>query len=240
MSRLLLTTAAVLATLAAPSAARADYVLDSFTNPSPGTIYQIALLNSNPYTAPSTAVSATVTRDVTVTVIAPLPPNFNGVSGTIGGGAFSMDTDNATDARSDLTYTLTGASRNLTGATGLDLAFINVNPGNTSTGVATTMPVKIDLVTATGTLSLTTTVAGTAVPLAKTFNFASFTGTGNLSQVNSIKISLNGPAGNVAADFALDEIRVRAPVPAPPAVLLAGMGLVVLAGRSRLRRKATA
>lgn len=242
MTRLLLTSVvAVAATLAAPAAARADFVLDTFSNPTPGTIYQIALLNSNPYKAPTTAVGAGIARDVTVTVVAPLPPTFNGVSGQIGGGIYSMDTDNMTKATSEIKYTLTGAAGNLTGATGLQLAFLNMNPGNTSTGVATSTPVTVTVVTSGGTKSLTTTIAGNALPFTKSFAFSSFTGASwNLGSVSSITFTINGGAApNTATDFALDEIRVKQ-VPAPAGLILAGIGLVGLVGRSRFTRKSVA
>lgn len=221
--------------------ASADYVLDDFNNPSPGTIYQISLLNgTGPYTSPTTTVSSGVTRTVQVSVNT-TPVNFNSVSGTIGGGVFTMDSDNSSAATSKITYALTGASRNLSGATGLSLNFLNLDPGTVPTGgTPNSVPVQVQLVTSTGTRTLNTTITGSGAPFTRDFDFSSFSGTGNMSQVNSIVFTINRPAvSQRAVDFALDGVSVKQ-VPAPPAVLLAGLGVLALLGRARLARKPAA
>lgn len=235
MNRLSLTAVvAAAALLGAPAAARADYVLDTFANPDPATIYQISLLNGNPYTSPTTTVSAGVTRSIQVTVNT-TPVNFNSVSGTIGGGTFTMDSDNSSAATSKLTYALSGAASNLSGASGLELAFKTFDAGT----AASSTPVTIEVVTKTGTLTRTTTIAESATPFTQSFAFATFTGSGNLGQVNTIRVTINGGSGTqTAVDFAMDEVRVTA-VPAPPALLLGAIGLAGLVGRARLRRAAT-
>ncbi|HEX4611662.1 MAG TPA: hypothetical protein VH092_25930, partial [Urbifossiella sp.] len=164
----------------------------------------------------------------------PLPPNFNSVSGTIGGGSFSMNTDNATKASSALTYTLSGAASNLSGASGITLGFQDMDPGAASSSV----PVTISIVTSTGTLTDTTTIAGNTNPFTQTFALSSFTGSGNLGHVNSIRITINGGASSeTAVDFAMDEVKIKT-VPAPPALVLAAIGFVGLIGRNRFLRKA--
>ncbi len=234
MNRLLFTTIATAATLGAPAAARADFVLDTFANPSPGQEYLVARDNASPYTSSTTTVSAGVSRSIQVTVVSPNPPNFNSVSGIIGNGAFTMDSANDGAVTAQISYALSGSAGNLAGAGALELAFKNVNPGNDGT---VGPPITIDIVTATGTLTTTTTIPGSTIPYSQSFAFGSFTGTGDLSQVNTIRITINGGASpQTAVDFAMDEIRVRTAVPAPPALVLAGIGLVGLLGRSRLRR----
>ena len=77
--------------MAIASPARADIVIDTFTDPATVN-YQINLLNSNPFTAPSTLLSNGLTRDLTVTVTSPPFPAFNAASGSIGSGAFKRET----------------------------------------------------------------------------------------------------------------------------------------------------
>jgi len=236
LSRLAVVAVTVAGFLTLAPRASADYILDGFDNPNPGQIYQISLLNGNPYTSPTTAVSSGVTRTIQVAVSS-TPVNFNSVSGTIGGGSFSMDTDNVTKASSQITFALSGAASNLSGATGVSLGFLNLDAGNS----ATSIPVTVQVVTATGTRTFTGTIDESSGAFTKDFNFSSFTGSGNLSQVNSIVLTLNGGSSSkVATDFALDSVSVKGPnpVPAPPALLLAGVGALALIGRARLARRA--
>ena len=230
--------------LAGSPRATAAYVLDNLNVPTPGTPYQITLLNAAPtYTSPSDIISAGVSRQITVNVTAPVNPAFNAVSGTIGSGAFSLNTDDLTKANASITYTLTGSASNLTGTTGLSLQFIALNAGNvtnTPLVVASNIPVTITVVTSGGTKSLTTSISS----LNPTFNFASFTGPGTLAlgNVSSIRIALNGGANSrFATDFSLDNVKVL-PVPAPAGIVLGAIGFVgLLGGRARsLRRKAVA
>jgi hypothetical protein len=213
--------------------ASADFVLDNFNTPSPGTNYQITLLNANPYTSPTDTISPGVNRTVTVTVTTPVNPAFNAASGTIGGGLFSLDTANDSKVNSRIRYDLSGSAQNLSLATGLVLDFETFNAGNlTATTAATDIPLTVSLVTSTGTRTLNTFISGDA-----TLNFSSFSGTGNMSQVSRIDITLNNTTNSrLATDFALDKIVVKA-IPAPPAVLLAGVGVLALIGRARLTRR---
>lgn len=235
-ARLAVATAVVATFLSLTPRASADYILDGFTNPNPGQMYQISLLNGNPYNSPSVATGVTgVTRDVQVTVNSPIPTNFNSVSGTIGGSTFTMDTDNATAATSAIKYTLTGTAQDLSKATAIDLAFKNIDGGNSFT----TTPVTVTIVTSSGTKTLSTTVADSTTAFTKSFALSSFSGTGNMAQVSSITFTFNGGAAQTAVDFALDDVRVKT-VPVPPTALLAGFGVLALVGRARLARKPAA
>jgi len=241
MSRLVLSSVVAGAILAFGSAgtARADFVLDDFSNPTPFQKYQITELNANPYNN-STTLTPSVTRAIQVAVTAPLPPNFNAVSGVVGGGEFEMSAASTVTAMSTVTYNFTTVPQNLSGATGLTLDFISLNQ-DAAPGTAA-LPVKIDIATSTGTKSFTGSIANQSGAFSTTFALASFTGTGNLSAVNSIKFTFNGTNGTMDQDFRLDNVKVNKPnaVPAPPALVLAGMGFVALFGRSRLNRRTLA
>lgn len=236
LPRLVVAVAAVAGFLAQAPRASADYILDNFSSPNPGDYYQISLVNGvGPYTSPTTTVSAGVTRTVQVSV-STTPINNNSVSGTIGGGTFTMDTDNSSKATSQITYSLTGAASNLSGATGLSLQFANLDAGTT----ATTIPVSVAVNTATGTRTFTGTITESATAFTQTFAFSSFSGSGDLGQVNSIVFTLNNTANSrTAVDFAMTGVTVNTPnaVPAPPGLLLAGIGGLALLGRARLARK---
>lgn len=244
LPRLAVAAVAVAGFLTLAPRASADYVLDDFNNPSPGTNYQIKAFNGNPYTSPTTTVSPTVSRVVTVNVTEPNDPAFNAASGTIGGGTLSLATTDLTKATATISYALTGASRNLTGATGLDLGFVALDPGLLpSGGAATSTAATVTLTDGNGrTRSIDTTINGNGNPFTQSFDFSSFTGSSsfNFGNVKNISIILNGGSNSQkGVDLTLDNVKVKT-VPAPPAVLLAGVGVLALLGRARLTRKPAA
>lgn len=248
LTRLVAATVAVAGFLTHAPRAAADYILDDFNSPSPGQMYQITLLSNGQtsYTYPgsgATPVSPTVSRIVTVSVTEPADPAFNAASGTIGGGAFTLATDDKAEVTAALSYALTGASGDLTGATGLGLGFVALDPGlNPDGSVAAAAPVTVTLTDASNrTTSLTTAVAGSGNPFTASFDFGSFAGDSafDFSRVSSVSLILNGGSGSQRGiDFTLDNVHVKTsnPVPAPPAVLLAGVGALALIGRARLIR----
>ncbi|MBN9521861.1 hypothetical protein J0H58_25655 [bacterium] len=165
MNRLSLTAVvAVAATLGAPAAARADFILDSFNSPSPGTLYFVSFSNTNPYTQIDKGIAPGVDRTVTVKVNEP-PLNPTSANGTIGGGTLVVNSDTASSVTTELSYALSGAAGNLSGATGLQLGFLSFDVG---TGFSTT-PITIDIVTATGTLTTTMAAPGSTVPYNQSF-----------------------------------------------------------------------
>lgn len=243
MYRLLTRTVAVaLATMTLAGSSRADFVIDSFNAPTAGVNYQITQLNTNPWDR-TDAIGNGLTRATHVEVVSPLPPTFNAVGGTLGGGAFSMDVNNSSNAFSTMTYTgFTSTTGNFSGSDGIELRFINLNPGNLPNGpVAPTMPVHLAIATVSGTMTYTAQVAGFGLPFTVSAGFGAFSGSGDLSQVTSVKVSFNeGQDARVASDFILDEIKVTA-VPAPPAVFLVAAAVPALVFRRRLaKRKAPA
>ncbi len=224
--------------------ASAEFI-DGFDSGNPTGTYLILERSPNPYENNGTNVGAGVTRDIKVQVVSPLPPNFNSASGTVGGGLFSMSTDDNSAATATIRYTLTPAAGNLSGADSLDLRFLTLDGGNSSL----TTPVSVSITTSTGTVTRTALVPDVALgsPATVSFNLGSFTGS-DLATVSEITITLNGGTSGggdaakppqIAADFSLDSVSVK-PVPAPPALLLAGFGVLALVGRARWTRKPTA
>ena len=218
--------------------------VDTFDSPTPATYYQIlgdprgGPQTPSPYTL-STPLGGGVTRDVTVTVVSPTPPGPNSVSGDIGGGIFSMDTNNNSVVTADIKYTLTGSAGNLTGVTAVELDFNNFDAG---TGASST-PVTVSITTTSGTQTVTKLVTESKTAFTESFAIPSLAG-----DVQSIKITLNSnspfdPRASLqtAVDFSLDTVRVKGStnipgVPAPPALLLAGFGVLALVGRARFTR----
>jgi hypothetical protein len=229
---------AVAAAIALGGSAKADIIIDNFSAPNPAGYYQISLLNGNPFNR-TDAIGGGVSRSLRVSVVSPIPAANNAVSGYIGAGTFSMDTDNATVANSRLVYT--GLPANWTMESGIRMSFINLNPGNVpGGGVAPTMPVSIAIATVGGTLTYTANVAGSGLPFSVFAPMSSFSGTGNLANVTSVTVTLNNTSGaRQAVDFVLDEIRTTT-VPAPPAVFLVAAAVPVLALRRRMAKKAAA
>jgi len=234
--------AVAVAAAAAAGSASADFVIDTFAAPNPGVNYQITAFNSNPWDR-TDAIAGGLSRATHVEVTSPIPPQFNAVGGTLGGGSFSVDSNNATTAFATLTYNgFTSTTGNFSGTNGIQIAFINLNPGNVPSGpVAADMPVTFAIATVSGTLTYTAHVTGYGLPFTVNANYNQFSGTGDLSHVTSVKISLNtGSDSRVASDYILDEIKTTT-VPAPPAVFLAAAALPVFGVRRWFaKRKATA
>lgn len=234
MNRLLLTTVvATVATLAAPTAARADFILDSFSTPTTPADYFISKLDANPFTRTDTAVSPGVDRTIMVTVDAP-PLNTTSASGIIGGGLFRSTSDDVSKVTSKIEYTLSGSAANLSTASGLDLGFISLDAGTTASATA----IQIDVLSKNGSLTYSEMIPASTGAFTRSYDFGAFSKTGAFdpSMVNTIRITINGGSPQTAVDFSMDEIRVRTALPAPPALVLAGIGLIGLIGRSRLRR----
>jgi hypothetical protein len=229
---------AVAVGLVAAGPARADIVIDTFTDPSV-TVYQIAQFNSSPYSTGGIALSNGLTRNLTVTVASPAVPDFNAASGTIGAGSFSMDVNNNTVAFASIDYSGFGAGTNdFSAGTSIRLDFINLNPGNTATGVAPDLPMTVTISTGSGTLTQTINVAGSGAPFSVDLPFAGFSGTGDLSSIGGLNITLNAADGRIASDFVLDNVVVPTnAVPAPPALALLLAAAPVLVLRRRMAKK---
>ena len=233
-------TAAIAATvgLVVAGPAKADIVIDTFTDPSL-TVYQISQFNSSPYSTGGIGLSNGLTRNVTVTVASPAVPDFNAVSGSLGAGTFSMDVNNNTVAFASISYSGFGpGTSDFSAGTGVRLDFINVNPGNTPTGVAPDVPVTVSISTGGGTLTQSVNVAGSGAPFSVFLPFAGFSGTGNLMDIGGLDVTLNAANGRIASDLVLDNIVVPTnAVPAPPALALLLAAAPVLILRRRMAKK---
>ena len=223
--------------------ARADFVIDDFSAPAPAQYYQIDLINGNPYNRIDSIANG-LTRDLTVTVVNPSPTNPNSASGYIGtrpstgapsGPIFSMDSDNSSTVTAALAYTgFSGMMANFASAGAINLGFFTLDSGTTSQ----TMPITIMLMTGSGTLSYTGTAAESETPFTFSADLSNFTGTGDLSDVTGLKVTLNGTTSQEkAADYVLDNITVST-VPAPPAAILGLVALPVLGMYRRFRKPA--
>lgn len=218
---------AFLTAVTAPT--RADIVLDDFSQPTPTVV-----TNVPPQANPTTVVTdlgGGVTRSITYTV------NALGSSPTLqgqvsAGGQLVVDIGFDAGATVAIQYSLGSMNFVPTGATG---AITLTGQSQLSLGDNLPTTYTLSIATATGTLTgggaLSPTLTSSPISL------ASLSGTGDLTQVNGLTLTLN--AGR-AADFAIDSLGITTPdapppnvVPAPPAALLALAVLPVLA----LRRK---
>ena len=235
--------AAVVAAFGMAGTSRADFVIDDFSVPSPASFYVIDLLNGNPFNR-TDAIDHGLTRDVNVNVVTPSPTNPNSASGFIGtrpsgtpsGPLFSMDSDNSSTVVSTLSYTgFAGALANFSMVNAIKLGFLNLDSGNN----ATTTPISIELITGAGTLSFSGFASDSNTPFTFAAYLDSFTGTGDLSNVTGLNVTINGDENSrQAADFVLDNVSVS-PVPAPPAAVLGLMALPILGFYRRRQQRAS-
>ncbi|QEL14219.1 hypothetical protein [Limnoglobus roseus] len=223
--------------------AKADFVLDDFSQPTTGTFYQITAQNGNPFnlttnlgTPPTLGVS--VTRSATVSVTTGLSPNA--ASGTIGAGSFEVSTAANSTAVATLAYSFSAPADFTT--TGVNA--LSVNFSNSDLGVPYSFRIT------DGTNTATISGLATAGPGTYTTSLSAFSGV-NLAAVTGFEVLLNqDPSGALAskssADFIIGNVSVvqEVPppptndVPAPPAVFLALAALPVLGLRRKLTKKA--
>ncbi len=235
--------ALVVASILTAPATAAFIVVDTFNNPNPGTFYLLA--TGSQMLAPQ-ATGLGSTRTTTITVDNGV--GANAVSGTVGfepffnAGVFDFNTNALSRASGTLHY------NNFTGSAGnffdggipafLNLSFLNLDPGiNISTNSpAATMPVDIAISTTSGSLNNSLLLGSSPGPISYQIPFDSFTGAGDLSQVISVTLTLNGGLNQrQASDFVLTGVIVEnIAVPVPPTALLALTGLPLLA---RLRSR---
>jgi hypothetical protein len=213
--------------MGAVSQAKADIVIDDFTQPNPAVVYSVA--------AP---VGSTFTRvDGNRTLLVTQTQNDFGIAGSTGGligttgvgGRYILNTTTGTTAFSTLTYNYGTALNLSSGGTILNFAF-----------TSTDLNVPFSVVIGDGT-NTSTQVGLVTTPTALSFNLAGFTGV-NLNAVSSIQLVLNrnviSGASTTSADFSIANVTITTPtnnnaVPAPAGVILALAALPVLG----LRRK---
>lgn len=217
------------------SQARADILIDDYSQPSPAAGYAIGP-DANPSII-TTDLGGGISRTITLAVTNPATPGTNALTGSVGDGLFSASFNVFSSGTISVAYSFASALNFIpnvaAGGSPGSLQFL----GAGDSGFAPDIPVFITLSTATGNLT-----ASTTLPLTTTFSpvdlpLSGLAGAGDLTQVNSV--TLDFTAGQ-AADLIFDSLNVTTPdapppadVPAPPAVLLALAALPVLG----LRRK---
>ena len=225
--------------LGAAGQARADILIDAYSQPTPAQGYAIGP-DANP-TVITTDLGGGTTRSITLTVTNPAVPGTNALTGSVGDGLFAASFNVFSSGTISIAYSFATALNFVpnvaAGGTPGSLQFL----GAGDSGFAAEIPVSITVSTATGNLT-----GLTNLPLSSTFSpvdlpLAGLTGTGDLTQVNSV--TLDFTAGQ-AADLIFDSLNVTTPdapppsdVPAPPAVLLALAALPVLGLRRKLLAK---
>ena len=218
------------------ASARADIILDDFSNPSTGAQFVIASQNNNPYTVTSNLAGGTV-RTATFTVTSPNPAGPFSLLGVIGGGTVDMFFDSTSSGNAVITYAL---------GTPLDFSALSGSTGairlTTQSAASLGNPnvaYTLSLLTSTGTLTGSGSFLNSAGFIDQDIAFSSLAGAGSLSNVTGLTLTINA---QTADDFRLDKVALSEPdvvqTPAPPAALLALVALPVFGLRRYLARKA--
>lgn len=218
------------------SSARADIILDDFSNPSTGVQFVIANQNNNPFPVTTPLAGGTV-RSAVFTVTSPNPAGPFSLLGVIGGGTVDMFFDSTSSGNAVISYTF---------GTPLDFSTLSGSTGSvrltTQSAASLGNPnVGYTLSLLSGANSLTTTgnFKNSAGFIDQDIAFSSLAGAGNLSNVTGLKLTINA---QTADDFRLDKIALSEPTvvqtPAPPAALLALVALPVFGLRRYFAKKA--
>ncbi len=240
LKRLLMTAVIAAAVALTGEAARADFIVDTFTTPSPATAYSLGTSVGSTYSQTDT-LPGSITRKLDVTLLgndffASVPAN--GEIGTTGAfSRYSLSTATGATAFTSLKYTYASPQNYSVGGSTLRFTFL---------GADLNVPFSVII----GSTSGSATVVGvaTAGPGVYTLPMSSF-GAADLAHVTSVTLVLNenvtaaNPAGTAvkSADLTLTDVRVTTPdqpaVPAPPAALLLLAAAPVLGIARTIRRR---
>ena len=228
------TFAALAAVLMVSAFARADVILEDFTNPTPGAQFVIANTNNSPYTITTDLGGGTI-RTANFTVTSPTPAGPFSLLGVVGGGSVDMFFDSTSSGNAVINHAF-GAPIDIQGIGGSTGA-IRLTTQSFATVGNPDVAYTLQVLTSTGTLSASGSFVNSAGFVDQDVAFTSLTGTGDLSQVTGLNLTVTG---NTADDFRLDKIAVTEPqqVPAPAGVFLALAALPVLGLRRYFARKA--
>lgn len=222
---------AVCASLGLGASARAEIILDDFSNPNPAAQFIIGTSNNNPYYLATNLAGGTV-RTAMFTVTNPTPAGPFSLLGIVGGGTVDMFFDSISSGNAIIGYrfgtlldfnSLSGSNGAVRLTTQSAASLGNPNVGYTLT-----------LLTEYGTLTSSGSFLNSVGFVDQDVAFSSLAGTGNLSEVTGLVLTINA---QTADDFRLDKITV-VQTPAPPAALLALVALPVFGLRRYLAKKA--
>jgi hypothetical protein len=230
-------TLAVAAAVAGATAARADIVLDDFTDPSTAVIRSRTGLPSDNTSDVVTNLPGGTTRTVSFALAGP-----GTFSGQVGAGVLGVDLGFSSAATVGINYAF-GSATNFVpnvAAGGTPGAIVITGSSQTDLDFKPTA-FTLNLTTESGTFTATGTLNSSSATTS--IDLAGLSGVGDLTQVTGLSLTVN--AGR-AADFIIDSIALTTPdappptnaVPAPPAALLALAAIPALGLRRAVRRKA--
>ena len=229
----------IVAVVAAGTIAKADFVIDTFTQPTPATFYTVGNLNGSVYSSGAMGIGGGLTRSITVKQVGNVSSAAGGFFGTstFDGPAFQLNTSNSSSGAATwalLNYSYTAPVNLAVGGSVLKFSFDSL-----------ATPTPFTVVVGDGSASSSVTGLVAVSSSSTTFNFAlsSFSGV-NLNAINSVQIYVNRNtttnSSSPDTDITIRDIRVAqsdtTPVPAPPVVVLLlaaapALGLVRFARR---------
>ena len=225
--RALKTMASVAAVLLTGTAAKADFVIDTFSSPASAVAYTVGTTDGSFFTTGPQSLGGGVTRTITVRQngnIFTATAGFYGDAGGVGGRAFQMNTSNSatSSAYAQLRYSYTSPQNLNVGGPVLRFSFD-----------ALQTPTPFSVVLSDGTTSATKTGLVAVGSSATSFSFplSTFSGT-NLGAITSIDLFVNRNVdtntSSPDADVTLRDVRVSQDVP-PPAVPAPAAAVLLLA-----------
>ncbi len=216
---------AVAVTVITSSAAKADFVIDTFTNPNPAQTYTLGNTSGSTFVTGPTTLASGIDRTITVTQVGNVTIAAQGFFGTsaVDGAAFQLNTSNssigsATYAQLHYSY---GSAQNL--QVGGPVLRFSFDALQSPTPFSVVLSDGVTSSTQTGLVAVSGSTTNFSIPL------SNFTGT-NLSAITAIDFFVNrnviSNTSRPDADVTLRDIRVSqdvAPptgVPAPPVAIL--------------------
>ncbi len=231
--RALTSAVAIAAMLLTTTVAKADFVIDTFTTPTPAQTYTVGNTNGSFFTNGPTSVDSGGSRSITVTQVGNVTIAAGGFFGTsaFDGAAFQLNTSNSSIGSASfakLSYTY-ASPKDLSTTTSPILRF---------SFDALASPTPFSVVLSDGSTS--STQIGLVTPSSSTTSFAiplaSFTGT-NLNAITSIDLFVNrNTSTNFSApdaDVTLRDLRVTQDTP-PPSVPAPPVAILLLAAAPAL------
>lgn len=204
----------------------AAVLIDDFSLPTPSTSFQIGN-DPNP-TSINTVLSANLSRAVALAVNPNgLPAAFNSLSGGVGGGIFAASYSAVANGQFSIDYLFAAPVDLLEGGANVALDIVAA----ASSGGGAPIDLSLLIATTAGNLTLNTTMAQSNVFTSRTYNFSTFSGTGNLAQVTGLSLIVGAPNGT---SVLLDSVSAVS-TPEPGTALSLLLALPVMAALRRRR-----